>query len=410
MRSANRSTTARAIVVMAIAMGAFASAATAFGQTGAPAGRFVLGPLQWTPTLQLRDAGVDSNVFNTPDNAKQDVSATFTPRVDSTLALGILQAATQASAEYIYFERYTNERALNGRVASRMAFPLSRIRPTATVSWARIKDQASNELDVRVPHTDRGYGAGVTTKLTSRLDVTLELNRQSIAYDLGKTFRGVDVAAQLNRKGTTAVLGIQAAISPLTVFIVDGGAGRDEFELDSSRDTDNVRGSVGLVFAPDAIISGHASIGYHTMHAQHPSVLPSGGLEFSGVTSNVDLSYTLLGRTRFNPRLSRDTTYSVSATQPYYVSTAGGLEIYQALVGPLDLVVRGHREKLAYPESALEAARTDFADTYGGGLSFRVSAQGRIGLNYDDTKRRSSAGSMFSYARRHIYTSVTYGF
>jgi hypothetical protein len=220
----------------------------------------------------------------------------------------------------------------------------------------------------------------------------------------------VDVATELNRKGTTALAGVRVAISPLTTFVVDAGVGRDAFVLDPSRNTDNLRGSVGFEFAPDAVIRGRGLVGYHKMRAQDPSAAPGAAVDFAGVTSSVDLSYTLLGRTRFNPRFSRDTTYSVSVTQPYYLSTAGGLEIYQMLFGPLDLVVRGSREKLGYPGTEFEGARTDFADTYGGGLSIRLSTQGRIGFNYDDTKRRSSGGPRFGYARRHIYTTVTYGF
>jgi hypothetical protein len=220
----------------------------------------------------------------------------------------------------------------------------------------------------------------------------------------------VDLASQLNRQATTITAGIRMAVSPLTTFFTDGSVGRDEFALQSSRNTDNLRGSIGFEFAPDAVIRGRALVGYHQMQPQHPSAVPGGAVAFRGLTSNVDLSYTLLGRTQFSPRFSRDTVYSVSTTQPYYVATGGGLEILQTLVGPLDLILRGSREKLAYPPTDIAASRTDRVETYGGGLSVRLSMQGRIGFNYDDSKRRSSAGTLFGYARRRIYTTVTYGF
>jgi hypothetical protein len=168
MPGRNRRDGSRAAIVLVIAIGVGASASPASGQSGATSGRFVMGPLQWTPTLQIREAGVDSNVFNSPDDVKQDVTGSFVPQVDSLLTLGILRAATQGSVEYIYFERFKNERAVNGRVVSRMVFPLSRIRPTATVSWARVKERATSEIDVRAPRTDRGYGAGLTLSLPGR--------------------------------------------------------------------------------------------------------------------------------------------------------------------------------------------------------------------------------------------------
>ena len=62
--------TRRAVIVFAtIAAAGIASSASAQS-----AGRFVSGPLVWTPTFQIREAGVDSNVFNTPTAVKEDVS------------------------------------------------------------------------------------------------------------------------------------------------------------------------------------------------------------------------------------------------------------------------------------------------------------------------------------------------
>ena len=388
----------------------FAGASTSFGQTAAPAARFVIGPLQWTPTLTLREAGLDSNVFNTQKDAKEDMTASIVPFVDSLLTLGIAQVATQGTAEYAYFQRYTNQRAINGRVSSRIAFPLSRIQPVATLSWAHVKERPSSEIDVRAPRTDRGYGGGLTTKLTSRMALSATIDRQDTHYDSGALFRGAELASQLNRQSTGITIGIRMAASPLTSFFVDGGASRDEFVVQRDRNTENLRGDLGFEFAPDAVIAGRAMIGYHKMQPQHASTGPGGALGFAGLTSSVSLSYTLLGRARFTPRFSRETTYSISTTQPYYLSTAGGLEILQTLVGPLDLLLRGGREKMDYPATDLTAARSDRVDTLGGGLSIRISTQGRIGLNYDDSKRRSDAGAEFGYARRHIYTTVTYGF
>jgi hypothetical protein len=402
----------RAVVVVLLAACVFAGASTAFGQTAAPAptSRFVMGPLQWAPTLQLREAGIDSNVFNTHGDVKEDMTGTFAAAVDTLLTLGIARVATQGGADYLYFEQQKSQRALNGRVNSRITLPLSRIQPVVTVSWARAKERTGNEIDIRAPRTDHAYGASLVTKVTSRVSLSGSINRQFTIFDSGVAFRGVDLATQLNRVSTSITTGLEVAISPLTSFSITGGVSRDGFTAQQGRNTDNFRGDVGLAFAPDAIIGGHASVGYHRMRPEHVTGTPGGALEQAGLTAAVDLSYTLLGVTRFNPRFARDTAYSISSTQPFYVSNAAGLEVTQALFGPLELVARGGREELAYPATDLAAARTDRVDTLGGGLSFRLSTSGRISLNYDDAKRRSNAESDFSYSRRRIYTSVTYGF
>src|SRR5215470_6139368 len=123
----------RPLALFGIALQVLAGSAIAQAPPAAPpptpTGRFVMGPLTWTPTLALREAGVDSNVFNTATDPKEDITSAFGPSVDSTLALGVGRLETQGQAEYLYFERYTDQRAINGRVAGRLVFPATRIRP-----------------------------------------------------------------------------------------------------------------------------------------------------------------------------------------------------------------------------------------------------------------------------------------
>ena len=232
-------------------MSVLTAPSTAHGQ--GTAGRFVLGPLQWTPTIQLREAGIDSNVFITPDDVRQDVSGSFLSQVDSMLTLGIGRVSTQGSAEYVYFDRYKSQRSVNGKVSSRMDFALSRLRPAATVAWAHLKERANSEIDIRAPRRDLGYGASLAGRLTSRLAMTAAVTHDATAYDAGYAFRGADLALQLNRDTTNIVVGIRADISPFTSFFIDGGAGRDGFTAQRSRNTDNFRANAGLQFAPDAV-------------------------------------------------------------------------------------------------------------------------------------------------------------
>ena len=132
-----------------VLLAAFATASSARAQEPAKDGRFVTGPLAWTPTLELRDAGVDSNVFNTPTDAKEDVTASARSQVDSVLKLGLLRATTVGSLEYNYFERYTTQRGLNRRVATDLEIPVARFSPHVSASWARMKDRSGNEIDIR---------------------------------------------------------------------------------------------------------------------------------------------------------------------------------------------------------------------------------------------------------------------
>jgi hypothetical protein len=382
----------------------------ASGASAQTSGGFVSGPLTWAPTIQLRDAGVDSNVFNEPDNPRDDRTGSVVSQVDSQLKLPYLQLSTHGGAEYDYFEQYKSQRATNGLVNSRVVIPLSRFQPTAFGAWTHAKERSSSELDVRAPRTDHAFGGGFSADVATRFAVTAELDRFVTRYERGETFRGVEIASQLNHQSTTLTTGARVTVTPLTTLFIEGGAGRDQFELKPALDTDNVRGDLGFDFSPDAVISGRANIGYHMMQPRHASNEPGGALRFSGITSSVSLNYTLLGRTRFSPRFARDTNYSASDVTPYYVSTVRGLDILQVLFGPLDVLVHGSQETLEYPITPLAPSRQDHVNNYGGGLSIRIANQGRIGVTYDAIERRSTGGSLFTYSRRHIYTSVTYGF
>ena len=386
----------------------FTAAATTVPSMLHAQNQFVSGPLTWSPTFQLRDTGVDSNVFNATTDPREDVTSVASSQVDSTLKLGVFQAKTQGGADYLYFERYKSERGLNGHVGSRINLPLTRVSPEIAVSWAHTKERSNNEIDIRAPRTEWGYAMGLSAKVTPRLSLTATGGKQRSEYEQGFTFRGVELAPQLTRESLVGTASGRITLTPFTALSLDAAFARDEFPSRPEAATDNVRGNVTFDFAPDAVIHGHASVGYHSMKPRR-AYAPSAAAAFDGVTSATELGYTLLGVTRFSGRFTRDSTYSISIGQPYFVSTAGGLDILQNLIGPIDLALHASREQLKYPQTTVASARTDNADSFGGGLSIRVGNGAVVALLYDNSRRRSTGGSLFNYDRRRLYTTITYG-
>src|SRR5262245_39616319 len=398
----------RAATVAFIALLTVASAARA--QDPPKEGRFITGPLAWTPTFELRDAGTDSNVFNTPSDAKEDVTATARSQVDSVLKLGLLRATTVGSLAYNYFQQYTSQRGLNRRVATHVEVPTMRFSPDLTVSWGRAKERSGNEIDIRTPRTDFAYAGGLQARLTSKLSVIATAGQQKSTYDSGFTFHDTEIAQQLNRESTMATVTARVALTPLTSLFIDATAAHDSFPFRPTAATDNGRIDARLEFAPDAVIRGTARVGYRSMQPHYGQATQSAAAAFSGITSSIDLGYTLLGVTRFIGHFSRDANYSLYIDQPYYRSTAGGLQILHRLFGPIDLDVRGSLESLDYPQTETEAAYVDTAETLAGGLSIRVSNEAVLALLYDTSERRSERGRDFEYQRRRVYTTITYGF
>jgi len=250
-------------MIALLAVLAIASAARA--QEPPMDGRFITGPLAWTPTFELRDAGIDSNVFNTPTDAKEDVTATARSQVDSVLKLGLLRATTVGSLAYNYFEQYTSQRGLNRSVATHVEVPAMRFSPNVSASWARVKERSGNEIDIRTPRTDLAYAGGLQARLTSKLSIIATAGRQKSTYDEAYTFHDTEIARQLNRESTMATVTARVALTPLTSLSIDATAAHDSFPFRPAAATDNGRVDARFEFAPDAVIRGAASVGYHSM-------------------------------------------------------------------------------------------------------------------------------------------------
>src|SRR5438874_12358229 len=75
--------------------------------------RLHIGALYLTPTLQLKDVGVDTNVFNSAEPAR-DYTLTLSPGVQ--VAVPVARRALLAgsvAANAVYFQRYATERSVS---------------------------------------------------------------------------------------------------------------------------------------------------------------------------------------------------------------------------------------------------------------------------------------------------------
>jgi hypothetical protein len=147
-------------------------------------------------------------------------------------------------------------------------------------------------------------------------------------------------------------------------------------------------------------------VGYH-------GIRPQGALAlgYDGLTAAVEVGYVLLGRTRLDARVLRETTQSIEA-QPYYLGTTYGGEILHNLVGPIDVIGRASRELLEYPGIPERQIENDtlHLTRYGGGLAIRAADRLRFTINYEFATRRGVNVPLRNYDRTRAYTTITYGF
>ncbi len=374
----------------------------------APAGaqaRFQTGDFAWTPVITLRDAGLDTNVFDEAADPKRDTVAVMSPQADGVYDNGTWKLALAGGADFVYFRRYTDERSINTRGSARVDVGLARVTPFASIGWVDTRERQNAEIDLRARRTERDVRAGARLQLSSRIALEGSARGGDFRYRTGQIFRGVDIADRLNRESTGAAARLVVDVTPLTRFAVDSELSRDRFEFVPEQDTDHLRVTGGFEFAPDAIIRGRASVGYHRMDARGAIAVP-----YEGVTAAVDIGYVLLGRTRFDVRVNRDTTYSL-AEQPYYLSTSYGGEVLHNVAGPLDVSARYTRELLDYPglDGRFLAQQTR-VNRYGGAVLVRATERFRLGVHYEFNERLSDDTPSLEFDRRRMYTTITYGF
>lgn len=366
--------------------------------------RFQSGPIAWTPMLTLREAGIDTNVFDEASNPKRDTIAVLSPQVTATLALAMLRLTTVATADFVYFERYTSERGVNGAGTARLEVPLSRFGPFVQVGYVSSRDRQSPEIDARARRKQRDVNAGLAVQVTGRGALELSANVSDAKYDRGELFRDVDLAARLNRESRGVTGALRFALTPLTQFVLNAGYVEDRFILQPTQDSENLRANAGFEFAADAVIRGRAILGFRRITA-----LGAAGQDAEGVTAAVDLTYVLLGRTRFGGRIGRDRTYSIEA--PHFLQTTYALDVLHELFGPFDLIVATSRDKLDYPPQfdRGESGQIDFIRRYGGGLGIRAGNRFRIAFNVELAERESAVPQR-NFDRRRLFTTASYGF
>lgn len=388
-------------VVLTLAAVLTISASTADAQ-----GRFQTGNLSWTPVITLRDAGLDTNIFDESVDAKRDHLAVVSPEADGVLDLGSASVTMAGAAEFVYFRRYTDERSINRRGSARIDVPLSRIRPFGGIAYQATRERQNSEIDLRAWRSGREVTAGLGLSVTSRASLEFSGRRADARFEAGDVFRDVELATRLNRNTLAVSTRFRYDVTPLTSVVVDGEVSRDAFVLSPQYDGDNLRGSAGFIFSPDAVVKGRAMIGYHKLT---PRGAASVGYE--GLTAGVDIGYVLLGRTRVDVQVLRDTNYSFEA-QPFYIRTTFGGEILHNLFGPVDVIARASRETLEYqdvPERLIVAHTTD-VNRYGGAVAIRAAERMRLSINYEFVERLDASLPNRHYERTRFYTAVSYGF
>jgi len=347
-----------------------------------------IGPVAFTPRLVLKNLGWDSNVFNESEDPKQDFTVTAGGLVDWWMRAGDVRLISTVQADYVYYTTYASQRGWNHGENLRIEYRLNRIRPYGLGSYLSTADRLGYEINTRQRHSEGALGAGLDVRATSKTQLDFSARQTSYTYPSDAVYGGQSLAESLSRTGRIGSVTLRYSATPLTALTVLGEYREERYDESPERDNDSFRIMPGVQLDPFALIKGSARVGYLHLHAPSPSIP-----DYSGVVADVNLSYVLLGRTRFSVGVKRDIQFSYDIAESYYVLTGVDGSVRQGLGMGWDVEARGYNQRLAYQQTFgttdVAAGRVDRVQSYGGGVGYRPGQSIRIGFNIDYYRQRS---------------------
>ncbi len=402
----------RRVTWLALAGAVFARAA-AFAQPAGPIpedladrARFQAGPFFLQPWVALTNAGLDTNVFDDYEDAKEDYTMTLTSGFEGGVRVGVARLGVRVVSDYVWYRTYKSEQGVD--TSARLQFELRSfwVRPWVATDWLRTRSRVGVEVDARAQRSLPAYEAGVDLRLASRTWVVLSYRTQRTEFDAGELFSGIPLDEALNHRAEVASAGVRVELTPLTSLSLALQATRARFERATFRDAGSVAFLPAFEFSPDALVSGRAAVGYRRFVPETPGV-PA----FSGVVANLGLRYAPLSGTSVGVSAARDVAFSFEFDYPYYVQTEAAVSLAQRIVGSFEVSGQARRVWLGYRPLAgsAAAARTDVVSSYGAGAGYRFGEATRLGLDVERVERRSVRVER-AYRGLRVFGSLRYGF
>lgn len=363
-----------------------------------------IGPVRIAPGVVVREIGTDSNVFDEPVDPKEDFIVRVAPDASVFTKMRFVQLSAYGGGDFSYFNTYDQENAAGYQVRARSDFLLSRVRPFVAGGRTRLRERPNGEIDVRADRLEDEVSGGLA----------FDISRYGIVYGAAYRHRtkfedafedGVNLALALNRDSTEYSGGLRTDLTPLLAFIASAGYRDDQFRAAPIRNAETIFVSGEFRFAPDAIVSGGASLSYNDFRPVNPAVRT-----FRGLLGAANLTYRFLEIGRLTFQALRRNEYSFDAGDAYYIENTFRLSYTHVLFGEVDAQVTGTKSLFDYGYTETSPARQDTFELLGGSVGYNLRNRTRISLNYEYGRRRSPQLAERNYDRRRVFAAWTFAY
>jgi hypothetical protein len=360
-----------------------------------------------SPGLELRDIGVDSNVFNTVDNPVSDVTFTVAPTVDATARLRRATVSLQSTTDLVYFVHQSSERSLNETLSASAQYPMRRITFGGSAGYVNTRERPDEEIDARSRRIDSNLLGSMTMAIGPRLSAQVSLGSETTRFDIDAAFRGILLSDTLNRTTSTLRGSVHYALTPLTTLFAAAESQGMTFERSAERNADSHKFLAGVELHPRAIVSGTASLGHQAFTPRSGPMPP-----FGGFVGNGSVMLRLRSTTEIGFSYDRNLYYSYWDVAPYYIRSGFGVLLRREVASQWQVEIstgrfHHHYRYLMTVEPSAVADQTvldsGLAATYRAGPRTHFV----IGLKY---QRRTVTAALPGYSGVRFGSSVVYDF
>jgi hypothetical protein len=274
-------------------------------------GRFKFGPFYVTPKLELRNAGVDTNVFNQLARPVTDTSVVLRPSLAGAFPFG-RRVRLQGSGylDFNYFRRQATERSTDFGVDGAGEVDVGPFTFFGEGGGLQARQLFTIDLDERIRRQEKFGGGGVDLRLGRTFQVTVRGDERQLRYAPSRV-RGAELQRALDRDSLAAALELRSKLSVFSTAVASAEVIEDTFvrQRDEARRIRSYRLLGGFEISPGALLSGTLLVGVR--HIPDSSAI--GVSRYTGPAIRVATTIPVRSSARLSLSADRDVYYAMWA-------------------------------------------------------------------------------------------------
>jgi hypothetical protein len=361
-------------------------------------GLFHLGPFYVTPTIHLKNVGIDTNVLYTPTDRQTDLYGSGGPGLQILLPLGQTgRLYTEGTLDYMYFVRTESQRRLSGDVTTGIDLKGVHTQISGKQIWGRTYGRPSYEVDQRIETDIESSHLDLRRRLFGPLYLRMEGARSRSDILTEVDYLGVSLRQTLSETRYIVRAGLEYTLTVKTSFVVEGDQQWDRFLYEPTRDADSNRAMAGFRTDSTALLAGRVLVGQRWFR---PKVAPDVERRLTAV--DADVVWNITKRTRIAGGYVRDLAYTAFPTngptptvwtQTYEARIEKDISsrVDFRLFGRLNRFVTDGEITVEVPDQGVVVAVRDDRTRMGGvDLGYRFRSKLRVGVSATYTDRNST--------------------